>query len=127
MTPLLGALRDARVQEGSDVKAGVPAGSAPPPPPPHAHMPPGLPASPTAIGSKFSGDKNGMAQQLKEAFPVGTYPYSVVVPDGGIVCSVGKTLVKYRQSGPWAVAKDFSFADHPHPPRSYPQTGAVAG
>lgn len=65
-----------------------------------------------------------MAPQLNAAFPLNTYPVVTLLPDGGVAVSAGKTLAKYRRAGGAAFAKAFSWPNHPHAPRSYPQTAA---
>lgn len=43
---------------------------------------------------KFGGDKLDMAEQLNKAFPLNTYPVTVVTPDGGLAVSSGSSLVR---------------------------------
>ena len=64
-----------------------------------------------------------MSDQLSAAFPIHTYPHVLVAPDGGVVVSAGKLLVKYSRSGPSTFQKEFSYASRPGHPWSYPQTG----
>ncbi|EFN56008.1 hypothetical protein CHLNCDRAFT_145404 [Chlorella variabilis] len=71
----------------------------------------------------FDGDHWEMSDQLSAAFPIHTYPHVLVAPDGGVVVSAGKLLVKYSRSGPSTFQKEFSYASRPGHPWSYPQTG----
>lgn len=47
----------------------------------------------------FTEDKREMTEQLEKAWPVHTYPWVIVTPDGGLVMSAGSTLV----GGWWVV------------------------
>lgn len=61
-----------------------------------------------------------LASQL--ALLLQTYPVVTVTPDGGVVVAAGKTLVKYSRNGD-RFSKQFSYANRPGAPWSYPQTG----
>lgn len=45
----------------------------------------------------FSEDKQEMRAQLEKAWPVHTYPWVILTPDGGVVMSAGSTLVGARR------------------------------
>ncbi|PSC76751.1 kelch domain-containing [Micractinium conductrix] len=81
--------------------------------------------NPAGAGGKgtFTEDKMDMYEQLHEAFPIHTYPHVVLLPDGGLAMSAGKTLVKYDQTGEESFARAYPMEDRPGPPWSYPQTG----
>lgn len=73
--------------------------------------------------SSWSGDQDGMTEQLYDAFPIHTYPHVILTPDGGVAVSAGKLLVKYDRSGPDTFTKAYSLESRPGHPWSYPQTG----
>lgn len=52
-----------------------------------------------------------------------TYPTVAVTPDGGLVVSARKSLVKYRRTGTATFAKQHSFPDRPGVGWAYPNTG----
>ena len=59
-----------------------------------------------------------MAAQLSAAFPIGTYPIVVVLPDGGVAVSAGKLLVKYKRAGDATFTKELPYPDRPTAPWS---------
>ena len=53
------------------------------------------------------------------------YAIATITPDGGLAVASGSTLYKYHPTAnPFVWQKEFAYKDCPHPPRSYPQTGA---
>ncbi len=47
------------------------------------------------------------------------YPHPIVMPDGGLVVSAGKTLYRYQKTNnPFRFAKQYRYQNDPHPARS---------
>ena len=46
--------------------------------------------------SQFGLDGTATKVQLNRAFPIHTYPYAILTPDGNIALASGKTLVRGR-------------------------------